>query len=137
MITAFTVLVGTANLILVQSGKTSTGRFLGWTQEHTVVGIISQTIGLAIVGQNSEPYLFIFDNILNSTGSTMFSLTAFYIGSSAFRVPRHEFACDYSTCFRCYGYAWQGPNREYVSRSMPDIAQWIMDVLNAAGQRGS
>ena len=137
MITAFTVLVGTANLILVH-GKNVNRKALGWYKSILLLASFLVTIGLGLtVGQNSEPYLFIFDNILNSTGSTMFSLTAFYIGSSAFRAFRamnlHATILLISGAMVMLG---RVPIGEYVSRSMPDIAQWIMDVPNVAGQRG-
>ncbi|HHY17674.1 MAG TPA: hypothetical protein GX524_06310 [Firmicutes bacterium] len=137
MITAFTVVVGTVNLILVH-GKNVSRKTSGWYKSILLLVSFLVTIGLGLtVGQKSDSYMFIFDNILNATGSTMFALTAFYIGSSAFRAFRamnmHATILLISGALVMLG---RVPIGEYVSKSMPDIAQWIMDIPNVAGQRG-
>ena len=61
----------------------------------------------------------------------MFALTAFYIGSSAFRAFRamnmHATILLISGALVMLG---RVPIGEYVSKSMPDIAQWIMDTVS-------
>lgn len=137
MITAFTVLVGTANLILLH-GKNISRKTAAWYKSVLLIISFVATLGLGLtLGQGSEPYKFIFDNILNATGSTMFALTAFYIGSSSFRAFRamnlHATILLVSGALVMLG---RVPVGEYVSKAMPDLAQWIMDIPNVAGQRG-
>lgn len=137
MITAFTVLVGSANLLLV-NGRNLSRKVTGWYKSVLLLLGFAVTVVLGLtMGQNSGPYVFIFDNVLSATGSTMFALTAFYIGSSAFRSFRamnlHATILLISGGLLMIG---RVPIGEYVSSAMPSIAQWIMDVPNVAGQRG-
>ncbi len=137
MITAFAILAGTANLVLVH-GKNVNQKISGWYKSILllIAFLVTAVLGL-FTGQNSPSYTFIFDNILSATGSTMYGLTAFYIGSSAFRAFRamnlHAGILLVSGALVMIG---RVPVGEFISKSMPDIAEWIMDILNVAGHRG-
>ena len=137
MITAFTIIVGTCNLLMVHS-RTVSRKTSGWYKSILLLVAFAATavIGLS-AGQKAPAYVFIFDNILNATGSTMFALTAFYIGSSGFRAFRAQNL--HATILLVAGailMLGNVPIGEYVSGYLPDIAKWIMDVPNVAGQRG-
>lgn len=137
VIAAFTIMVGTLNLMLV-NGKAIRRKTSGWYKSAVLLVSLFATIILGLSqGTNSEAYEFVFDNILSATGSTMFALCAFYIGSASFRAFRatnlHATILLISGALLMLG---RVPVGEYISKSMPTIAEWIMDVPNVAGQRG-
>jgi hypothetical protein len=136
-ITAFTVIVGTANLVMVH-GRSVSRKASGWFKSILLLAAFALIVVLGLtVGKGSPAYVFIFENVYNATGSTMFALTAFYIGSSSFRAFRamnlHATILLLSGGILMLG---RVPIGEYVSSALPDIAQWLMDVPNVAGQRG-
>ena len=137
IITAFTIIVGTCNLLMVHWRSVSR-KVPGWFKSVLLLVAFAVTVVIGLTaGQKAPAYVFIFENILNATGATMFALTAFYIGSSGFRAFRamnlHATILLLSGAVLMLG---RVPIGEYVSSAMPNIAQWIMDVPNVAGQRG-
>jgi hypothetical protein len=137
LITAFTIVVGTVNLILVH-GKNVNRKSPGWYKSVLLLAaFFTMTVIGMTLGQNSDPYTFLLENVLNATSSSIFALSAFYIGSSSFRAFRamnlHAAVLLISGALVMLG---RVPIGEYVSGSMPDIAQWLMDIPNVAGQRG-
>ncbi len=89
------------------------------------------------LGQDSSAYKFIFDYINVPTGSAIFSLLAFYIGTAAYRAFRAknvEAAILLITgCIVMLGRVPLGAKILPVSVPATD---WIMSVLNVGGQRG-
>ena len=98
--------------------------------------IITIIVGV-FMGQNSKAYQFIFDYINVPTGSAIFSLLAFYIGTAAyraFRVKNAEAAILLLTgCIVMLGRVPLGAQILPISVPWTD---WIMSVLNVGGQRG-
>jgi len=136
VITAFAVIVGTVNLVLVH-GKNISRKTVGWYRSIVLLAsfLVTAVLGLT-VGQGASSYMFIFDNILNTVGSTMFALCAFYIGSSAFRAfQARNLQATVLLVSGVLVMIGRVPIGEYISKHMPNIAQWIMDVPNTAGQR--
>ncbi len=88
-------------------------------------------------GQSSKGYRFIFDYINVPTGSAIFSLLAFYIGTAAyraFRVKNIEAAILLVT--GCIVMLGRVPLGVQILPIAPKITDWIMVVLNVGGQRG-
>lgn len=89
------------------------------------------------IGQNSSSYKFIFDYINVPTGSAIFSLLAFYIGTAAYRAFRAQNAeaaiLLITGCIVMLGKVPLGAKILPVSVPLTD---WIMSVLNVGGQRG-
>ncbi|HHY11896.1 MAG TPA: hypothetical protein GX529_04620 [Firmicutes bacterium] len=88
-------------------------------------------------GQNSDAYKFIFDYINVPTGSAIFSLLAFYIGTAAYRAFRAKNAeaaiLLLTGCIVMLGRVPLGA--KILPVSVP-LTNWIMSVLNVGGQRG-
>jgi len=137
IITAFLLLVGTVNLILIHI-KNIQRKISGWYKSVLLILAFCITVAVGLsMGQESQVYDFIFTNVLNAAGSTMFALTAFYIGSSSFRAFRATNL--YAAILLVAGgvvMLARVPVGEYISPAMPYIGQWIMDFPNVAGQRG-
>ncbi len=98
--------------------------------------IITIVVGLAF-GQSSAAYTFIFDYINVPTGSAIFSLLAFYIGTAAYRAFRAKNAeaaiLLLTGCIVMMGRVPIGAKILPFTASWTD---WIMSVLNVGGQRG-
>jgi hypothetical protein len=102
----------------------------------SVTFLITIFVGV-FLGQNSSAYEFIFDYINVPTGSAIFSLLAFYIGTAAYRAFRAknvEAAILLITgCIVMLGRVPLGA--KILPISVP-WTNWIMSVLNVGGQRG-
>ena len=98
--------------------------------------IITILVGV-FLGQTSSAYEFIFDYINVPTGSAIFSLLAFYIGTAAYRAFRAKNAeaaiLLLTGCIVMLGRVPLGAQILPVSVPWTD---WIMSVLNVGGQRG-
>jgi hypothetical protein len=92
--------------------------------------------GVAL-GRNSSTYKFLFDYINVPTGSAIFSLLAFYIGTAAyraFRMKNVEAAILLIT--GCIVMLGRVPLGAKILPFTPSWTDWIVSVLNVGGQRG-
>lgn len=101
-----------------------------------VTFLITIIIGLA-GGQSSPPYKFIFDYIIVPTGSAIFSLLAFYIGTAAYRAFRaRTVEAAILLVTGCIVMLGKVPLGQKILPFAPQWTTWIMQVLNVGGQRG-
>lgn len=90
-----------------------------------------------VLGQKSWTYKFLFDYINVPTGSAIFSLLAFYIGTAAyraFRMKNVEAAILLIT--GCIVMMGRVPLGAKILPFTPAWTDWIVSVLNVGGQRG-
>ncbi len=98
--------------------------------------LVTIFIGLT-AGQSSKPYKFIFDYIIVPTGSAIFSLLAFYIGTAAYRAFRaRTLEAGILLVTGCIVMLGKVPLGEKILPFAPKWTTWIMQVLNVGGQRG-
>jgi len=99
-----------------------------------IVGFPLESIGL---GFKNEQYLFMFNNILNPLGGTMYSILAFFITSAAYRAFR---ARNWEAAFVLVsGTIVVMSNAPLFTSSAPFLItwkDWIFDVPNTATGRG-
>ena len=89
------------------------------------------------LGQNSKPYKFIFDYINVPTGSAIYSLLAFYIGTAAYRAFRAKNAeAAILLITGCVVMLGRVPIGAKILPFTVPLTSWIMSVLNVGGQRG-
>ncbi|HHX29315.1 MAG: hypothetical protein ACOX5Q_09690 [Bacillota bacterium] len=97
---------------------------------------ITIVVGLTM-GQTSAPYTFIFDYINVPTGSAIFSLLAFYIGTAAYRAFRAKNAeAAILLITGCIVMLGRVPIGAKILPFTAPATDWIMSVLNVGGQRG-
>ncbi|MGI6633149.1 MAG: hypothetical protein ACOX5M_08890 [Bacillota bacterium] len=97
---------------------------------------ITIIVGLAL-GQTSGAYTFIFDYINVPTGSAIFSLLAFYIGTAAYRAFRAKNAeAAILLLTGCIVMLGRVPIGAKILPFTAPATDWIMSVLNVGGQRG-
>lgn len=98
--------------------------------------IVTIVVGLAM-GQSSKSYKFIFDYINVPTGSAIFSLLAFYIGTAAYRAFRAKnVEAAILLLTGCIVMLGRVPIGAKILPFTPSWTDWIMSVLNVGGQRG-
>ncbi|MBC8498416.1 hypothetical protein ISS40_04720 [Candidatus Bathyarchaeota archaeon] len=99
-----------------------------------IVGFPLESLGL---GFKNAQYLFMFNNILNPLGGTMYSILAFFITSAAYRAFR---ARNWEAAFVLVsGTIVVMSNAPLFTSSLPFLItwkDWIFDVPNTATGRG-
>jgi hypothetical protein len=137
VIAVFALGLGAVNIlrIHINSVKKAQGKNI-YSIALLITFLITIFVGV-FLGQNSSAYEFIFDYINVPTGSAIFSLLAFYIGTAAYRAFRAknvEAAILLVTgCIVMLGRVPLGA--KILPISVP-WTNWIMSVLNVGGQRG-
>jgi len=99
-------------------------------------------IAIALAGflggtQRGGLYMWMFENMQMPMSATMFSLLAFYMASAAykaFRARSPEATVLLSAAIVVM--LAQVPIGVGISRHLPDVSQWILDVPNLASKRG-
>ncbi|MGE5578455.1 MAG: hypothetical protein ACM3WU_00295 [Bacillota bacterium] len=136
IVSAFALGLGGINLIRVHSSNVRKGR-QGIFSSVLIAGfVLIVAIGL-FGGTTSKTYTFLFNNVVVACGTTMYSMLAFYLASASFRAFRarnlEAAILLVSAVILMLG---RVPIGEVISPRLPGIANWIMNVINTAGQRG-
>ncbi|MBC8224841.1 hypothetical protein H8E65_09640 [Candidatus Bathyarchaeota archaeon] len=74
--------------LTISHAKTITEQKSGWYYNLFYIAALLITIAFGLMGVRNESFLFIYDNMTAPIGAALYSLTAFYITSAAFRVFR-------------------------------------------------
>jgi hypothetical protein len=149
IIQSFAFILALSSLVSVHTSKIRARRHK-W--QYSIVLLISflitSVIGLGggVSGQGILPTQIgnfnfniqtIYQNVIIALSTSMFALLAFYMASAsyrAFRIRSFEATLLLSAAF----IVMLGvlPLGDAISHHLPAFAQWILDVPNAAGQRG-
>lgn len=87
--------------------------------------------------QKGGLFMWMFENMQMPMSSTMFSLLAFYMASAAYKAFRARSAeATVLLVAAIVVMLAQVPLGVKISRHLPDISQWILDVPNLASKRG-
>ncbi len=137
IISAFALGVGTVNLARRHIQRV-TARKKDWFASAlclfflvvmSVLGIVQSTGG--------DGYMFWFRAIIEACQSTVSSLVIFYIATSAFRAFRlRNLDASLLLLAGIATMAGQMPIGSAIHPGLPKIAEWLMNVVNVAGQRG-
>ncbi len=149
IIVAFTLVLGIGNLIQVHAEKIQRKKS-GWY--YSVVLLIC-LVSMMVIGlfwgiSEGTVYYWLYDNVMAPLSAAMFSLLAFFIASAAYRAFRARnkeatlllVAATIIMIGRIPlgNFIWQ--HLPWLGAKYPHalemITQWIMDIPNAAGQRG-
>jgi predicted permease len=149
IIVAFTAVLGIGNLIGVHAGKIQRRRE-GWGYSAVLIACLT---GMALMGlfkgiREGTPFYWLYDNVMATLSAAMFSLLAFFIASAAYRAFRARnkeatlllVAATIIMLGRVPLGSWLWQKLPYLGGHFPhaldQLTQWVMDVPNAAGQRG-
>lgn len=87
-------------------------------------------------GRDGRVFLWIYDHVFAPCNATMFALLAFFVASAAFRAFRArnvEAALLLGTAILMM--LGRAPIGRALSDSLPDVAQWLLDVPSNGGRR--
>jgi hypothetical protein len=104
----------------------------------TVAGILFMVLAAALFGTGStSPYQWAFDNLQAPMQATTFSLLAFFVASAAYRGFRVRskpaLVLALAAVIVLVGKSGFG---EMISRQLPDIAGWVLNIPSTAAKRG-
>jgi uncharacterized membrane protein YhaH (DUF805 family) len=133
----FALALGTVNLLSIH-GRRISDQKSGWFNSLVLITGMTVFAGMGIVNGTRDATLqLLFTNILSPMATAMFGTLIFYIVSSGYRsfvARKAESAVILVTAvFVMLG---QIPLGRTISPMIPDIAQWLQDIPNNAGQRG-
>ncbi|HAD81052.1 MAG: hypothetical protein A2509_04365 [Candidatus Edwardsbacteria bacterium RIFOXYD12_FULL_50_11] len=149
IIVAFTLVLGIGNLIQVHADKIHRQKS-GWYYSLVLlICLVSMmVIGLFWGINEGTAYYWLYDNVMAPLSAAMFSLLAFFIASAAYRAFRARnkeatlllVAATIIMIGRIplgnliwHHLPWLGAK---FPNALEGLTQWIMDIPNAAGQRG-
>ena len=141
IVAAFAVGLASVNLLRIHGTAVARQR-PGWFNSlalivslvvFAVIGIMARLGGdQAIVDLNQKMY----DNIIAPLGAAMFAILAFYIASAAYRAFRMRSGeATLMLVAAILVMLGRAPIGELIWERFPDIADWLLDVPNTAGQR--
>ncbi len=137
IIAVFALLLGLMNLIRLHVRKLTKGKE-GWGYSIVLLcGLVATIFTGAVWGIGTEsPFDYIFVNIQQPMGATMFALLAFFIASASFRAFRAR-NIDATLLLIAAVLVMIGrvPIGNLIWNKLPVIADWIMFYPNMAGQR--
>lgn len=130
-------LIGVINLTRVHSRNISMKRHRWW-RSVVLLAAIYITMAVGVFGGHQGPGLgYIYTNFIVPLDGSMYAILVFYIGSASYRAFRARNL--EATLLLVAGVAvmlGQAPIGAAISRYIPMLSGWILDVPNAAGMRG-
>ncbi len=109
----------------------------GWYYSIFYMASLLITVGLGLMGVRNENFLWIYNNMTAPIGAALYSLTAFYITSAAYRVFR---ARNWSAAVLLFcGFivlAMLIPIGAIILPPVVPIGEWLRSFPSSAGFRG-
>lgn len=156
IIATFTMILGILNLLQFSLIRITRGKpEEKYYKMVTVIGLLSMILAGAIWGRSpNTPFDWMFQYLYQPISQTVFSLLAFYIASASFRAFRAKSSMATILLITAFivmlgripvGEFLTGNSLINADESsnifvrtffhIPKLTDWIMDVINAAGQR--
>lgn len=134
----FAALLGVISLSMMHSAKIRRKAPKWQYSFFFFAGFIVTTLAGFIGGtQKGGLFMWMFENMQMPMSSTMFSLLAFYMASAAYKAFRaRSLEATVLLVAAIVVMLAQVPLGVKLSRHLPDISQWILDVPNLASKRG-
>lgn len=137
-VSPFAIILGVFSLFMVHGTKISR-KTPNWQYSIvTLAGLAFTTAAGFIWGRDpGTPYMWMFENVQMPMSATMFSLLAFYISSAAYKAFRARSAeatvLLIAAIIVMLGQVSVGAA---ISKWIPRISTWILNVPNMAAKRG-
>ncbi len=143
------IFLGVVNLVQVHLMKIS-NKSKNWQYSPVVLAGFFAMVGTGVVYgvEEARPFDFMFQNMVVPMGATMFSLLAFFVASAAFRAFRSSnWRATLLLVSAFIVMLGRVPIGDLIWRLIPgaaegahpslvsDVAEWLMQVPNMAGQR--
>ena len=148
IIAAFAIWLGALNLMKV-SGNSVYRKARGWPYALVVIicFLVITVVGFFLSGgphfqEPGTPFDWIYQNVYNPLSATMFAVLAFYVASAAYRAFRaRNLQASLLLLAGFLVMLGRVPIGDRLTTFLPegfrlsDLADWIMNVPNTAGQR--
>lgn len=130
--------LGTAaiNLVVVHGRNVRSGKNVLYSVTLVVALVVMALVGI-FLGTSAKPFLFLYDSLMSPMTATMFAMLAFYVASAAYRafVVRNLDAAVLLITGVIMMLNQVGIG-ELIHPQFANVASWVLDVPNLAGQRG-
>lgn len=136
--TSFAVVLGVMSLFMVHWSKISR-KMPNWQYSIVTLSalIFTSASGFIWGTQQGTPYMWLFKNVQMPMSSTMFSLLAFYIASAAYKAFRaRSLEATVLLVAAIIVMLAQVPIGMAISKWIPAVSDWILNVPNLAAKRG-
>ena len=140
---SFVTVVSAAALMLgiifltISHARTISEKKSGWYYNIIYIVSLLITIAFGLMGVRNESFLFIYNNMTAPIGAALYSLTAFYITSAAYRVFR---ARNWNAAILLFcGFivlTMLIPIGAVLLPPVVPIGEWLRSVPSSAGTRG-
>ena len=140
---SFVTVVSAAALMLgiifltISHARTISEKKSGWYYNIIYIVSLLITIAFGLMGVRNESFLFIYNNMTAPIGAALYSLTAFYITSAAYRVFR---ARNWNAAILLFcGFivlTMLIPIGAILLPPVVPIGEWLRSVPSSAGTRG-
>ncbi|MDP2857976.1 MAG: hypothetical protein Q8P50_08370 [Bacillota bacterium] len=137
VLAAFALALGVGNLTRIH-GRAVASRKQYWAYSCLLLATLYGYLALGLVASTtSKAYLFFWDNLYQPLGGTWYSITVFYMASSAWRAFRMR-NVEAAVLLGAAMLAMLGAVGigGAISPSIPVFAKWLADVPQAAALRG-
>ncbi|MCB5259324.1 MAG: hypothetical protein PHY41_02300 [Candidatus Cloacimonetes bacterium] len=135
---SFAMLLGVLSLTMMHSAKIKR-RAPKWQYSYFFFASFIITCLAGFIGgiQKGSLFMWMFENVQMPMSATMFSLLAFYMATAAYKAFRAR--SPEATVLLLAAIVVmlaQVPLGVQISKHLPTISQWILDVPNLASKRG-
>ena len=137
IVSTFSVGIGALNLLSLHVRRAKSQKPERLESIILVVGLIVATAVCSVSGPSSSSTMFIYDSIIAPVMISIYSMLALYIGSAAYRAFRVR-NLDSSVLLFVATLVLLGqlPAASVMFPWLLEPVNWIMNILNVAGQRG-
>lgn len=137
IVSAVGCMLGVINLTRIHIKNISLKRGRYWRSILLLLSVYV-TLGVGLIGGHQGPGLgYIYNNVIVPLDGTMYSILVFYIGSASYRAFRAKnFEATLLLVAGVIVMLGQAPIGATISKTIPKISGWILDVPNTAGMRG-
>jgi hypothetical protein len=137
IVAAFALGLASVNLLRVHINNIANKRD-NWQYS---IALLAALIFMSVLGvwrsANDVTYKFWFDNLFSPCQATVYAMTGFYISSAAYRAFRiRTFEASVLLISAAIVMLGRAPVGELIFKDFPAWADWIVNVVNMAGQRG-
>ena len=136
VIAFFAMMLGVGNLIRLHVQKVYKTT-PGWGYSIILLaGLLTMTVAGSKWGTDGPFFSWLFENVHIPMGSTMFALLAFFIASASYRAFRaRTIEATLLLVAAIIVMIGRVPLGALIHTKLPDLADWIMNYPNMAGQR--
>ncbi len=137
VISAFALALAAANLIRIHVRRIGMGGRQAVHSFILVAGLAVTVLSGILIGTRQNPFTFVFDAIYTPLAAAFYAMTAFHLASASYRAFRAKNA--QAAALLVTGVLLmigRAPIGEIIWKKFPDVANWIMGVINLAGSRG-